>query len=55
MDRSVFLPVAGAGAAAFFAGHLSLYVLPGELIGLPTPMLVLGAVAGGILAALRWL
>lgn len=54
MERLTFLPVVGLCAAAVFVGHLGLMVLPANLAGLSTPVLLLCGVAGVIAAAIRW-
>jgi hypothetical protein len=55
MVRSEHLPVLGVAAAAIFLGHLGLLLLPSELGGLPSPLLVIGAAAGAVAAAIRYL
>ena len=55
MDRYVFHPAVGVGAAAIFIGHAGTYFLPASLIGLPTPIVLLAGVAGSILWAVRYL
>ena len=55
MDREMVMPIALVAAAALLLGPLGLVILPSELMGLPTPILVLGAMSGSILAAVRWL
>ena len=55
MDRYVFHPAVGVGAAALFTGHAAVYVLPASLIGLPTPLLLFVGGIGAILWAVRYL
>jgi hypothetical protein len=55
MQRIEFLPIAGVVTASVAVGHLGILLLPGELLGLPTPLVVIGAMIGSVVAALRFL
>jgi hypothetical protein len=55
MDREMLMPIALVAAAALLLGPLALLILPSDVIGLPTPLVVLGGMSGSILAAVRWL
>jgi len=55
MDRTELMPIALASAVALILGLILLLVLPATVLGLPTPVLVLGAIAGAFICAVRWL
>jgi hypothetical protein len=47
------IPLVGFGAVALASGRLGVHHLPAEVLGLPVPMLIFGAIVIGCLAALR--
>jgi hypothetical protein len=50
-----YVSVAIAAAAAIFVGHAATYALPATLGGMPTPGVMVIAVIGVVVAAVRWL
>ena len=55
MERYLFLPVIGVSIGALVLGHLGLTYLPPMLLGLPTALVLLAAVGGTIVSAIRFL
>ena len=55
MGRVFFHPVFVVGASALFLCRLGIVALPSAIIGMPTPILLLGGTGAAIAAAVRWL
>ena len=53
--RYPIVSLAAVGVATLVIGHLAISYLPGEVAGLPTPVLLVLGMVGSVVAAVRWL